>query len=262
MKPCRVCGEKKLDTEFYSRKSRRTGIVSRHTLCKSCARARSQDRYAVKRDDILAQQKTYKAGLGARKDIVVRDERRCHACGQTKPAAYFHKDRTSLGGLASICRTCSRQQRKLCYAANPDPSIQRASAWGQANAERRAANLVSWRRRNAAKVAAAGAFRRAMQTRATPRWLGPGHYAEMEGLYHYCRVFSMTGPKEVDHIIPLRGRLAAGLHAPWNLRVLSEAENREKLNKMPDLTMVPAYTERPSLTIEPDGTVRLAFSEE
>ena len=35
---------------------------------------------------------------------------------------------------------------------------------------------------------------------------------------------------EVDHIIPLRGELASGLHVESNLQVITADENRKKNN--------------------------------
>ena len=46
---------------------------------------------------------------------------------------------------------------------------------------------------------------------------------------YYLQVQELTAstgiPHEVDHVIPL---VKGGLHAPWNLRVVTRFENRSK----------------------------------
>lgn len=81
------------------------------------------------------------------------------------------------------------------------------------------------------EVAVAGcAERRARKNSATPPWVDR---AEIKAIYAEARrLTAETGIKhEVDHIHPLKGRLACGLHVPWNLQIITRTENRKKHNR-------------------------------
>lgn len=96
----------------------------------------------------------------------------------------------------------------------------KANHWGR--------KLPNWRRcsiqaaRNAAKIS------------ATPQWLTKQQKADIAKVYLDAAMLTkQTGVKhEVDHVIPLRGETACGLHVAWNLRAIPAHKNRLKSNSI------------------------------
>lgn len=93
---------------------------------------------------------------------------------------------------------------------------ERAVAWYAANRERAKLNAKA----NCQK-------RRALLGGQTPAWADK---AKIKEIYKQALTVSKeTGiPHEVDHIVPLRGKKATGLHVEHNLRVVTKFENRAK----------------------------------
>jgi hypothetical protein len=91
-----------------------------------------------------------------------------------------------------------------------------------------------WREKNLDLHAAKEAKRRASKLNRTPSWLSESDISKIKSIYKMCRAVSKkTGlPHEVDHIIPLQGKLVSGLHVPWNLRIITSFENRSKHAKL------------------------------
>ena len=96
-------------------------------------------------------------------------------------------------------------------------------------AQRRAASL-RWKWANIALIRARDSHRRALLRAKGAGWADPD---ELEFFYQLAALFTrMFGrPFEVDHIVPLTSKRVCGLHVPWNLRVVSRAENRSKNNR-------------------------------
>src|SRR3990167_6062380 len=117
--------------------------------------------------------------------------------------------------------TRAREWRKLHppTPAQRKAAIERATAHAKRTPDRRREINSAWQKRNPGKVNSQTAKRRAARERATPPWVdlvAVGAFYEAA-----AQVTRMTGtPYEVDHIEPLLGRTARGLHVPWNLRVI------------------------------------------
>lgn len=75
------------------------------------------------------------------------------------------------------------------------------------------------------------ARRRATQVLATPAW---ADHKKIRQIYaSAAKITKATGIRhEVDHIVPIKGRKASGLHVHFNLRVIPIRENRRKSNKL------------------------------
>ena len=92
----------------------------------------------------------------------------------------------------------------------------------------------AWKARNVDQVKADTTNRRRRHRMATPKWLTPAQKREMREIYRIAITMTkMTGEQYVvDHIVPLRSDVVCGLHVPWNLRVVTAAENSAKSNKL------------------------------
>jgi 5-methylcytosine-specific restriction endonuclease McrA len=120
--------------------------------------------------------------------------------------------------LTPYCKACSAARAKKQYWEN------------KSLRERK----LAYKRSNVDKYNALDAKRRAKKFNATPSWLSQEQLEEIECFYSTARAFKMyTGEAYcVDHIIPLQGEMVSGLHVPWNLQVLTEADNISKKNKL------------------------------
>jgi len=93
--------------------------------------------------------------------------------------------------------------------------------------KKRIAETLQWQRDNRGLHNAKISKRRATLARATPPWLTPEHYLEMRIIYKEAAAKGM----EVDHKVPIRGKNVCGLHVPWNLQMLTKAQNCSKGNR-------------------------------
>lgn len=93
-----------------------------------------------------------------------------------------------------------------------------------------------WAKENPAKVIANAFKRRKDYYKRVPPWLTDEHWKQISAFYVEARrLTEETGiVHHVDHIHPLRGKTVSGLHVPWNLQILTAADNMKKSARLID----------------------------
>ena len=158
----------------------------------------------------------------------------CNKCHIEKPATDFYKKSTAKDGLFWWCRDCHKVYVKAKYASAyacpvfAEKERKRIAEYYVQHPEKR---TFTWPT-GAQAVANAAKYRNGKANR-TPRWLTEDDFWLMEQAYELAKLRTeMLGFQwEVDHTIPLRGKLVSGLHVPDNLRVIPKTANRDKSNR-------------------------------
>ena len=119
------------------------------------------------------------------------------------------------------------QRTKECQSRKRDYYSAKSMEWQKTNHERHLAN-----RRNSYAANSANEIARVRRRQGRIRLgailMSNADAAEVQGMYDFCKIFKGF---EVDHIIPLNGKIVSGLHVLSNLQVLPISENRSKGNK-------------------------------
>jgi hypothetical protein len=113
-------------------------------------------------------------------------------------------------------------KRAACRALNKEKANATRAKW---RAARRAAGIHV--KRSNASTARRRKKRTNFLRRATPAWLTAEQKQQIVDLY---LLSGRIGVSNVDHIVPLCSSEVCGLHVPWNLRVITDAENVDKSN--------------------------------
>lgn len=140
--------------------------------------------------------------------VIDNEKRKCKPKSEASKAAgrrYYEKNRDAVKARAAARPIEEKRQHKQKYREQ-NPEIYKA--------------ITSVRKRR--------------HREATPPWITKEQKLAMRQLYLQAQQMTkITGERYVvDHIVPLISDEVCGLHVPWNLSVITQAENLIKSNKL------------------------------
>ncbi len=174
-------------------------------------------------------------------EVACRDHKiHCPVCGQDLPTEAFY--RMELPAFTNFkkmkiqkahsrsCKECTKKLSSEYKRGNRDKVKKYQAEYYAKNESKREYNK-QYQQLNPNKMAASAQKRAQAEKNATPAWLTPDQRKSMKLLKLAAKLMSNGGVQYVvDHIIPLQGTHVCGLHTPWNMRILTAADNAKKFN--------------------------------
>ena len=212
MKKCSQCKVDKELSEFQKDSSSKNGVRAN---CKACAKIK---RYANKAN-IAAYYQKNKEYILARNRQNYQDNREARLAYRDE---YYKKNKVAVIKTNIRWRKNNRDaynaQRRVWYSNEEHRDYQQSY-------------VKKHYQENKDYYAAKCNKRRAMKHSSTPIW------ADSEAIKKFYtdaqeKTNSTSIKYEVDHIYPLQGEGICGLHCEFNLRIITQTENRSKGNKL------------------------------
>lgn len=169
--------------------------------------------------------------------------KQCSCCGLEKAHSDFHKNKSKPDGMNEQCKVCrssgykkSRDKvlayQKEYYQENRNRKINYQIAYAKDNKDSIAEYQKAYRQSNRGRLYASFAKRRAVQKNAHCDWLDAQYVKDLyDNAKQASELFGICN-FHVDHIVPLQGNDACGLHNQHNLQVLPDWLNLEKSNRL------------------------------
>lgn len=159
---------------------------------------------------------------------------RCAKCLSMSTAARikerYHTDPVFRDACIKRSQDKYEAEGAVWYWNNVQQAAEINKRWIRNNKEKHLISKARWRANNKERLAFLQSNRRSRQLQAMPSW------ANAEAIQQFyteaARQTEQTGVQyTVDHIIPLNGNNACGLHVETNLQLLTLSENSAKGNK-------------------------------
>lgn len=143
----------------------------------------------------------------------------CTRCNRTLGLDAFSRRAASRDGLQAACRECSLRQKHIDYWGDEDQNRKQRSR----SVKNRRARLQDPAYKRAFYLW--GSTKRRTKI---PPWVCIADFLPI-----CAKALALGADFEIDHIIPLKGKLVSGLHVPGNVRVVHKQINQGKSNKFP-----------------------------
>lgn len=223
---CKICKESKDDALFKWQKGKRVGLV-----CRACDLEKKRTLYAT--DETVRAKAINRSRLDAcnNKARIAETGKRWRSENQDKIKArrktYHVENRERIIAKTQVWLSENRERHNArCvayYYENAGKISERAIQYYLKTKDVADLRMKIWREKNKKKQTAYYRAYMLEKAKRVPAW---SERSEILEFYANC-----PDGYEVDHIIPLFGKLVSGLHVIRNLQYLTASENSKKSNK-------------------------------
>lgn len=169
----------------------------------------------------------------------------CSECKECLSVDLFNKNKRRKDGYHEYCKSCRNKQYERRdkpsailrsaerYAANKDECLEKMHLRYKQQQESKKAYGRKHYELNKSKYKCNANARKKSIKLATPTWFGEDDSFVLQEAYALAQLREqITGiPWDVDHVIPLRGKIVCGLHVKENIAVIPRAVNNFKRAK-------------------------------
>lgn len=148
----------------------------------------------------------------------------CTKCEVEKPISAFHKQKNGKFGVRGRCIQCAYELDKKYRDGI-------AKRYRETHRETVNARSRAFAKSNPEKIALFALKRRYSVKQATPNWADKEAIKEFYVKRDELNELAGFAKYHVDHIIPLKAKIASGLHVPSNLQIVEATYNLSKKNK-------------------------------